>query len=309
MIISDDKQVVVYNDDYKPVNVFGGRKKIAGWKEEQCTGKHIEVEDTYNDVLDVAVQGHHEQDSRNAVWWNQMISDDKMTQLIVGRSGTFVRSEFGRFRVEENHYYYINLYNTGDIKINAYGLINAADFSVRVNGKVGYSSTIVKSTFTADSTAIWSYEKNGAEYGNVTANVVDLTAMFGEGKEPTAEQFRKMYPCDYYPYCAGEWRYANKGQWVNFNQTCTTDFVRWNTSTSVSKDEDDIITCTFLKDGLNGDATGIVVRNIPIAGKIGDYCLMTAEIIDTSFNYDNVTFYLEGFGANTSFAKKREISI
>lgn len=35
--------------------------------------------------------------------------------------------------------------------------------------------------------------------------LIDLTTMFGAGNEPsTAEEFEKMFPADYYPYCAGE---------------------------------------------------------------------------------------------------------
>ena len=48
--------------------------------------------------------------------------------------------------------------------------------------------------------------------------IFDLTAMFGEGKEPTADEFRKMFPCDYYPYNEGEWMYAPKGSYVKFSQ-------------------------------------------------------------------------------------------
>ena len=35
--------------------------------------------------------------------------------------------------------------------------------------------------------------------------LIDLTTMFGTGNEPTtAEEFEKIFPADYYPYCAGE---------------------------------------------------------------------------------------------------------
>lgn len=35
--------------------------------------------------------------------------------------------------------------------------------------------------------------------------LIDLTQMFGSGNEPsTVEEFEKMFPADYYPYCAGE---------------------------------------------------------------------------------------------------------
>lgn len=40
----------------------------------------------------------------------------------------------------------------------------------------------------------------------IACNVHDLTAMFGTGNEPTAEEFRALYPNSYYPYNAGELR-------------------------------------------------------------------------------------------------------
>ena len=39
---------------------------------------------------------------------------------------------------------------------------------------------------------------------SVPIPVFDLTQMFGAGNEPTAEQFERMFPKDYYPYNAGE---------------------------------------------------------------------------------------------------------
>ena len=39
----------------------------------------------------------------------------------------------------------------------------------------------------------------------VTPQLFDLTTMFGAGNEPASvEEFEKMFPNDYYPYCAGE---------------------------------------------------------------------------------------------------------
>lgn len=39
----------------------------------------------------------------------------------------------------------------------------------------------------------------------IKIQIFDLTAMFGSGNEPsTVKEFEKMFPADYYPYCAGE---------------------------------------------------------------------------------------------------------
>lgn len=40
----------------------------------------------------------------------------------------------------------------------------------------------------------------------ITCNVHDLTTMFGTGNEPTAEEFRSLYPDGHYPYNTGELR-------------------------------------------------------------------------------------------------------
>lgn len=51
------------------------------------------------------------------------------------------------------------------------------------------------------------YVYEGVTYDNVKLQpqIFDLTAMFGSGNEPsTVEEFEKMFPADYYPYCAGE---------------------------------------------------------------------------------------------------------
>ena len=37
----------------------------------------------------------------------------------------------------------------------------------------------------------------------ITPQIFDLTAMFGEGNEPTKEQFNAMFPESYYPFNTG----------------------------------------------------------------------------------------------------------
>lgn len=54
--------------------------------------------------------------------------------------------------------------------------------------------------------AIYLYSSDGVtcsyRVGNI--KVIDLTAMFGVGNEPTAEQFERMFPAEFYPYNPGE---------------------------------------------------------------------------------------------------------
>lgn len=54
--------------------------------------------------------------------------------------------------------------------------------------------------------AIYLYSSDGVtcSYRVGNTKVIDLTAMFGAGNEPTAEQFERMFPADVYPYNPGE---------------------------------------------------------------------------------------------------------
>lgn len=70
----------------------------------------------------------------------------------------------------------------------------------------GHGTIIVNES----SNAVWYYTiyvYEGVTYDNVKIlpQIFDLTTMFGSGNEPsTVEEFEKMFPADYYPYCAGE---------------------------------------------------------------------------------------------------------
>lgn len=54
--------------------------------------------------------------------------------------------------------------------------------------------------------AIYLYSSSGVNCSYRVGNikVIDLSAMFGAGNEPTAEQFERMFPADVYPYNPGE---------------------------------------------------------------------------------------------------------
>ncbi|MBQ0165344.1 MAG: hypothetical protein KBS75_09150 [Bacteroidales bacterium] len=47
---------------------------------------------------------------------------------------------------------------------------------------------------------------NGSSFQVKNVNIIDLTSLFGAGNEPASvEDFRAMFPADYYPYCSGAW--------------------------------------------------------------------------------------------------------
>lgn len=53
-----DKQGTLYKGDYKPVNLYHGDKKAAGWGLSEKTGTELSWDDTYNDkVLSAVVEG------------------------------------------------------------------------------------------------------------------------------------------------------------------------------------------------------------------------------------------------------------
>ena len=72
--------------------------------------------------------------------------------------------------------------------------------AVLIYNQTQYETSLGKSTGISGLTA-------GTVFNNVKIKIqiFDLTLMFGSGNEPASvEEFEKMFPADYYPYCAGE---------------------------------------------------------------------------------------------------------
>lgn len=70
-----------------------------------------------------------------------------------------------------------------------------------------WGKQIVQCTEKGDCIIYLRLRGNGNTYSNVSVRpeFFNLTKMFGAGNEPsTVEEFEKMFPNDYYPYCAGE---------------------------------------------------------------------------------------------------------
>lgn len=85
-----------------------------------------------------------------------------------------------------------------------FGLLNRG-CNTKIVGST--ASFIYKNT---DDSLAWSFGFLGFAVGDVfydvqiKVNVFDLTQMFGEGNEPTIEEFEAMFPNDYYEYNEGE---------------------------------------------------------------------------------------------------------
>ena len=52
-----DKDLFPYLGDYRPVNIYKGEHKVAGWKWTEQSGKELLFENTYNDFVEVEVDG------------------------------------------------------------------------------------------------------------------------------------------------------------------------------------------------------------------------------------------------------------
>ena len=62
-IYHDGKKMKPYRGYRKPVNIYYGDKKVAGWKNSTQTGNNLTFQTTYNDTADVVVKGKTEQKS------------------------------------------------------------------------------------------------------------------------------------------------------------------------------------------------------------------------------------------------------
>lgn len=89
--------------------------------------------------------------------------------------------------------------------------------------------------------AIYLYSSDGVtcsyRVGNI--KVIDLTAMFGAGNEPTAEQFEAMFPAESYPYNPGEIISSRTETITAGAETITTGFPELH-SAGIAHDEIDM---------------------------------------------------------------------
>lgn len=57
LIKAGDKDLFPYLGDYRPINIYKGEHKIAGWKWAEQSGKEVGFENTYNDFVEVEIDG------------------------------------------------------------------------------------------------------------------------------------------------------------------------------------------------------------------------------------------------------------
>ena len=162
------------------------------------------------------------------VWYTSngtgSVSNNNYTFTVTGtQTYSYIGQYIDKSFFIANHKYYVTAtivpqYNTGQIAVVVH---NGNDTQLPFwtepasSGETKFVSTtfIISSAFvsnaTDDTRLILYCPQTESAQGNVTtiSNVwmTDLTKMFGAGNEPsTPEEFRAMFPDDYYPYNAGE---------------------------------------------------------------------------------------------------------
>lgn len=162
----------------------------------------------------------------NTIVWNQRFKDNTAAYNSNGISGETLNGVISLNGTLSNTY--TNIFNNREavmINLNHIGYLKCTivkDLNNVLQNKtigffnrpgnygkiIGYSgSFIYKNT---DNSLGWNYGLGGFTVGDVLenvqikVNVFDLTQMFGEGNEPTLEEFEAMFPNDYYEYNEGE---------------------------------------------------------------------------------------------------------
>lgn len=159
-----------------------------------------------------------------SVVWNQLfnvhetktsdglqIVSDGQTITMSGNSGSnkwmSVLPEIGEFTAlnARNHLYLYSIFvveNSSTEEID-FGLLNRNNFSATIpanyTGKVNFVNTVTNPD--AGMSIGFARLQANTDYNvRIVVSAYDLTLMFGAGNEPTAEQFERMFPANYYPY-------------------------------------------------------------------------------------------------------------
>lgn len=111
------------------------------------------------------------------------------------------------YNIKPNNKYYVSFEASSSDNISLRLSLGPALIAELTENNKRYSTIITTYTsMPVPRVEIYLYSSNGVtcsyRVGNI--KVIDLTAMFGVGNEPTAEQFERMFPAEFYPYNPGE---------------------------------------------------------------------------------------------------------
>ena len=81
-VYKNNNVLIAYKGDYKPVNIYKGSEKIAGWEEKTFSGTNLNIDGTYNDEFhSLMVSGRYEREettqSSNLFYYDR---DDSYTR-------------------------------------------------------------------------------------------------------------------------------------------------------------------------------------------------------------------------------------
>ena len=111
------------------------------------------------------------------------------------------------YNVKESNKYYLSFEASSSDNI-VLNLSLGQWLSAKLTEKNERYSTVITSDaiIPVPRVAIYLYSSSGVNCSYRVGNIkiIDLSAMFGAGNEPTAEQFERMFPADSYPYNPGE---------------------------------------------------------------------------------------------------------
>lgn len=111
------------------------------------------------------------------------------------------------YNVKERNKYYLSFEASSSDNI-VLNLSLGQWLSVKLTEKNERYSTVITSDaiIPVPRVAIYLYSSSGVNCSYRVGNikVIDLSAMFGVGNEPTAEEFEQMFPAEFYPYNPGE---------------------------------------------------------------------------------------------------------
>ena len=162
-----------------------------------------------------------------SIVWNQLfnmhetktvagfkIVSDGQTITMSGNSGSSAWMSFtpkiGEFTAlnTRNHRYLYSIFvmensSTEDIRFGFLNRVFVANIPANYTGQVNFVCT-VSDPDKGKSIGFSGLQPNTDYNVRIVVSAYDLTLMFGDGNEPTAEQFEAMFPEDSYPYNPGE---------------------------------------------------------------------------------------------------------
>lgn len=111
------------------------------------------------------------------------------------------------YNIKANNKYYLSFEASSSDNISLSLSLGPSLIAKLTKNNKRYSTIITTYTsMPVPRVAIYLYSSDGVtcsyRVGNI--KVIDLTAMFGVGNEPTAEQFERMFQAEFYPYNPGE---------------------------------------------------------------------------------------------------------